>query len=101
MAVVAMVAAVMVEGAMVTGAMVIGLRHDRSCVLPPMIKAASAADRLAGVGQYPDLSWQVLSDGRVGYMHCEKIADCPFPFPYAQLIFLMLVRSGAGIGSGM
>jgi len=34
--------------------------------------------------------YQVLSDGRLGFQHCEKICDCPFPFPYAQLAWFLL-----------
>jgi len=37
--------------------------------------------------------FQVLSDGHLGYSHCEKILESPFPFPYSQLItFLLLVH---------
>ena len=29
--------------------------------------------------------YQVLSDGMLGYLGARKLADTPFPFPYAQL----------------
>ena len=38
-----------------------------------------------GVGQ------QELSNGMLGFNNCLKIADVPFPLPFAQLLLLLLV----------
>lgn len=35
--------------------------------------------------------YQELSDGMLGYNHARKIAEIPFPFPYAQTIAVLLV----------
>jgi len=35
-------------------------------------------------------SYQVLSDGHLGYMQARKVGDTPFPFPYVQLATLLL-----------
>jgi predicted membrane chloride channel (bestrophin family) len=35
--------------------------------------------------------YQQLSEGMLGYNQCRKLADIPFPFPYAQLLTLVLV----------
>lgn len=35
--------------------------------------------------------YQELSNGMLGYSNCMKIADVPFPFPYAQLLTYLLV----------
>ena len=32
----------------------------------------------------------ILSDGMLGYEQCRKIMDTPFPFPWAQLIVVLL-----------
>lgn len=36
-------------------------------------------------------TYQVLSDGHLGYFQASKVADTPFPFPYVQLVSLLLV----------
>eukprot|EP00242_Pyramimonas_sp_CCMP2087_P003356 CAMPEP_0198232440 /NCGR_PEP_ID=MMETSP1445-20131203/115734_1 /TAXON_ID=36898 /ORGANISM="Pyramimonas sp., Strain CCMP2087" /LENGTH=434 /DNA_ID=CAMNT_0043913117 /DNA_START=487 /DNA_END=1788 /DNA_ORIENTATION=- len=36
-------------------------------------------------------TFQVLSDGMVGFMQARKLADTPFPFPHAQTIMVMLI----------
>jgi len=35
--------------------------------------------------------YQELSNGLLGFNQCMKVADVPFPFPYAQLLGLILV----------
>jgi len=35
-------------------------------------------------------TYQVLSDGHLGYMQARKVGDTPFPFPYVQLVTLLL-----------
>mmetsp|Transcript_46258 Transcript_46258/g.82131 ORF Transcript_46258/g.82131 Transcript_46258/m.82131 type:complete len:655 (-) Transcript_46258:112-2076(-) len=35
--------------------------------------------------------YQELSNGMLGFSNCMKIADVPFPFPYAQLLTYILV----------
>ena len=35
--------------------------------------------------------YQELSNGMLGFYNCLKIADVPFPLPYAQLLGLLLI----------
>ncbi|KAL3134602.1 hypothetical protein ABBQ38_006433 [Trebouxia sp. C0009 RCD-2024] len=35
--------------------------------------------------------WQVLSEGYLHFEHCRAIADTPFPFPWAQVVLIMLI----------
>ena len=35
--------------------------------------------------------YQELSNGMLGFSNCLKIADVPFPLPYAQLLGLLLI----------
>ena len=38
-----------------------------------------------------DRMYQELSNGMLGFYNCLKIADVPFPLPYAQLLGLLLI----------
>ncbi|KAK9864551.1 hypothetical protein WJX84_008203 [Apatococcus fuscideae] len=35
--------------------------------------------------------WQMLSEGYHGYEQCRKLADTPFPFPWAQMVLVLLI----------
>ncbi|KAK9805550.1 hypothetical protein WJX72_004682 [[Myrmecia] bisecta] len=35
--------------------------------------------------------WQMLSEGYIDFEGCRKLADTPFPFPWAQMILLFLL----------
>ena len=39
--------------------------------------------------------YRTASDGMLGFRQCRKIEDVPFPWPYAQLVFVMLGIFGA------
>lgn len=39
--------------------------------------------------------YQELSNGMLGFNNCLKIADVPFPFPYAQLLSVLIVMFSA------
>jgi hypothetical protein len=43
------------------------------------------AGGLATDGPVVSRIYQVLSDGMLSYLGARKLADTPFPFPYAQL----------------
>ena len=42
--------------------------------------------------------WQSLGNGMNGYNNACMIDDTPFPFPYAQIIALLLVILGVSCG---
>ncbi|KAK9827509.1 hypothetical protein WJX74_006552 [Apatococcus lobatus] len=36
-------------------------------------------------------SWQMLSEGYHAYEQCRKLSDTPFPFPWAQMVLVLLI----------
>merc|ERR1712137_52547 len=57
-------------------------------VMTWLVKELVARRKAGGVAaEAPIVSriYQVLSDGMLGYLNAIKLADTPFPFPYAQL----------------
>jgi len=51
---------------------------------------ASASKDLDTAPPIQSRMYQELSNGMLGFSNCLKIADVPFPFPYSQLLTLLL-----------
>jgi len=64
------------------------------CVMTWITRALVQRMKKGGLAMPPPIlsrTYQVLSEGMSAYMHARKICDTPFPFPYAQLVTLLII----------
>mmetsp|Transcript_44332 Transcript_44332/g.102456 ORF Transcript_44332/g.102456 Transcript_44332/m.102456 type:complete len:642 (+) Transcript_44332:345-2270(+) len=58
-----------------------------------LMRIMLARSKAGGLNQPPPVvtrAYQLLSEGVIGYQQARKVGDTPFPFPYVQLITLLL-----------